>query len=163
MKESLKILLAEDDTNIALALKILLRRAFTGATITTACDGQEALELLQQHSYDLLLSDWNMPRLTGMELLLRIRANPYTSQLPFLMLTARTDVNCDKAFGQSGATDCINKPFDNDKLIEKVIKLLNAATSQTPSTAPALSVDAHQTDASPPDEGRSPHQTRPRH
>lgn len=124
MNNTVNILVAEDDLNIALALKVVLRRAISNAVITTVRDGREALELLQQDNYNLLLSDWNMPQITGLELLTMVRSNPRTEQLPFLMLTARNDVDCNKPLFTTGTTRCISKPFDNVELVEKVIELL---------------------------------------
>jgi len=115
------ILIAEDDANIALAVKTLLRKPTDGANITIVSDGQEALECLQQGDYDLLISDWNMPRLSGNELLAEVRANAATARLPFLMLSARSDVV--SSIG-AGVTDYIAKPFDNAELVALVVKLL---------------------------------------
>lgn len=129
MNDSPRILIAEDDAHIALAVKIILRRAIHGATITTARDGQEALERLQQEEYDLVLSDWNMPRLTGMELLKQVRCEPRTQQLPFLMLTARSDKDCGESTLANEITSCVSKPFDNDELIAKVVELLGASVT----------------------------------
>lgn len=130
MNNTVNILIAEDDLNIALALKVVLRRAISNAVITTARDGREALELLQQDNYNLLLSDWNMPQITGLELLTMVRSNPRTEQLPFLMLTARNDVDCNKPLFTTGTTRCINKPFDNVELVEKVVELLGDGFKQ---------------------------------
>jgi len=121
MTKQKNILIAEDDANIALAVKTLLRKPTDGANITIVSDGQEALECLQQGDYDLLISDWNMPRLSGNELLAEVRANAATARLPFLMLSARSDVV--SSIG-AGVTDYIAKPFDNAELVALVVKLL---------------------------------------
>jgi len=123
MTKQKNILIAEDDANIALAVKTLLRKPTNGANITIVADGQEALECLQQGHYDLLISDWNMPRLSGNELLVEVRANAATARLPFLMLSARSDV---VSSIKAGVTDYIAKPFDNAELIALVVKLLAA-------------------------------------
>lgn len=120
------ILIAEDDANIALAVKTLLRKPTNGANITIVSDGQEALEYLQQGDCDLLISDWNMPRLSGNELLAEVRANVATSQLPFLMLSARSDVASVVSPSGTGVTEFIAKPFDNAELVALVVKLLVA-------------------------------------
>lgn len=124
MTQQKNILIAEDDANIALAVKTLLRKPTNGANITTVTDGQEALEYLQQGNYDLLISDWNMPRLSGNELLAEVRANVATAQLPFLMLSARSDVADAVSSSGAGATEYIAKPFDNAELVALVVKLL---------------------------------------
>ena len=124
MTKQKNILIAEDDANIALAVKTVLRKPTNGANITIAFDGQEALECLQQGDYDLLISDWNMPRLTGQELLAEVRANTATAQLPFLMLTARPDVADVVSSPGAGVINYIAKPFDNAELVALVVKLL---------------------------------------
>lgn len=124
MDKQTNVLIAEDEANIALALKSIISKAETGAKITVAVDGQEALERLQTEKYDLVISDWNMPRMTGEELLSKVRANKNTEKLPFLMLTARTDVDSVKSALGLGVSDYIAKPFDNAKLAKKVINLL---------------------------------------
>lgn len=124
MTEPKRILIAEDDANIALAVKTILRKPTNGANITIVSDGQEALECLQQGEYDLLISDWNMPRLTGNELLAEVRANSATAQLPFLMLSARPDAADVMSSAGEGVTDYIAKPFENSELIEMVVRLL---------------------------------------
>lgn len=120
----LKLLIAEDDTNIALALQILLRRAISGVLVTMVRDGQEAIELLRDGDYALVISDWNMPHATGLELLSFVRSNPHTQRLPFLMLTARPDGGDFKEFANAEITGYIGKPFDNDEFIKKVRELL---------------------------------------
>ena len=122
MTKQKNILIAEDDANIALAVKTLLRKPTNGANITIVADGQEALECLQQGDYDLLISDWNMPRLSGNELLAEVRANAATAHLPFLMLSARSDAVSSMA---AGVTGYIAKPFDNAELVALVVKLLD--------------------------------------
>lgn len=123
MASPINILIAEDETNIALALKTIIQKA-TGAYITTVTDGRAALNALDNERFDLLISDWNMPQVTGIDLLSQVRANPRTAQLPFLMLTARADASSVRAALGSGVTDYIAKPFDKDKLIEKVQRFL---------------------------------------
>ncbi len=120
----MKLLIAEDDANIALALSVLLRRAISGALITIVCDGQEAIEHLRDGDYALVISDWNMPRVTGLELLAAVRSSQHTQQLPFLMLTARTDGASFMEPHNADVTGYIGKPFDNDDFINKVKQLL---------------------------------------
>jgi DNA-binding response OmpR family regulator len=126
MTKQKNILIAEDDAHIALALKMLVRKAVAGAQVTVVTDGRQALNQLKQDSYDLLISDWNMPELTGMELLTELRADDAMAALPFLMLTARTDLASVKEVLKAERADYIGKPFDNDEVIEKVVGLLAA-------------------------------------
>ncbi len=120
----LKILIAEDDANIALALTVLLRRTISNAVITTVNDGQQAMRCLCDDNYALVISDWNMPCITGLELLSFVRTTPQTQRLPFLMLTARIDVAGFSELSNDDITGHIGKPFDTDEFIRKVKQLL---------------------------------------
>ncbi len=124
MNKGLKILVVEDDANIALALTVLLRRAFSPVVVTCVSDGQQATVSLCESDYELIISDWNMPFMTGLELLSFVRTSPKIKQLPFLMLTARTDVGNYSEFSNAGITVCIGKPFDADEFVGKVKQLL---------------------------------------
>jgi len=124
MTKQQNILIAEDDAHIALALKLIVRKAVAGAQVTIVADGRQALEKMQQDSYDLLISDWNMPELTGIELLAELRADDSISDLPFLMLTARTDLASVKEVLKAERADYISKPFGNEEVIEKVLRLV---------------------------------------
>jgi two-component system chemotaxis response regulator CheY len=121
------ILIVEDDANISLALKIILHRALVRAEITMVRDGQAALGQLHGGGFDLVISDWNMPRVSGLELLTAIRSNTSTQRLPFLMLTARSDVGSYGDMLNNEFSDYISKPFDNDVFVEKVLTLLEVA------------------------------------
>lgn len=126
MTAPVNILIAEDEANIALALKTIVSKATNGGKVTMVGDGRQALTALQGGDFDLLISDWNMPNMTGLQLLSEVRANKRTEQLPFLMLTARADAGSVKAALVSGVTDYIAKPFDKHKLVDKVQRFLGA-------------------------------------
>ncbi len=132
-----RILIAEDDFAIALALKTIIRNNFD-CELTLAHNGQEAWEAIQKSTFDLVLSDWNMPQKTGCELLNEVRLNSTTQHLPFIMLTARADKNSVINAVKSGVTDYIHKPFNRAALIEKISHFLKledpaqAANDATP-------------------------------
>ena len=79
--------------------------------IITAGDGIEALHLLQQHQVSIIISDWMMPRMDGAEFCRRVRQNPLTSHIPFVMLTAKTDDDSKVKGMDVGADAYIEKPF----------------------------------------------------
>ena len=79
--------------------------------ILTAGDGIEALHLLQQHQISIIISDWMMPRMDGAEFCCRVRQNPLTSHIPFVMLTAKTDDDSKVEGMDVGADTYIEKPF----------------------------------------------------
>ncbi len=79
--------------------------------VITAGDGIEALHLLQQHEVSIIISDWMMPRMDGAEFCRRVRQNPLTSHIPFVMLTAKTDDDSKVEGMDVGADTYIEKPF----------------------------------------------------
>src|SRR5450432_2372294 len=85
--ERKKILVADDESHILHVVSLKLRNA--GFTVVTACDGQEALELAISEQPDLLITDYHMPQLSGLELCKRLKQDPQTAGIPAIMLTAR--------------------------------------------------------------------------
>ena len=90
-----------------------------------AGDGQEALEIVQKHTVDLIVSDLMMPVMDGMELSRRIKENLATSHIPFLMLTAlRSDVQEKRSF-EIGVDEYLCKPFDEEVLRLRIRNILS--------------------------------------
>ena len=79
--------------------------------VITASDGIEALERLSKHEVDIIISDWMMPRMDGAEFCRRVRLDPQTSHIPFVMLTAKTDDDSKIEGMDVGADTYIEKPF----------------------------------------------------
>jgi diguanylate cyclase (GGDEF)-like protein len=116
------ILVVDDDADIARFVEFNLR--LHGFDVLYARDGQEALEMIEQHRPDLAVVDLMMPRIDGLELTRRLRADPMTSALPVIMLTAK-GMTVDKVHGlTAGADDYLVKPFDNAELIARVSSTL---------------------------------------
>ena len=122
------ILVADDETHILHVVSLKLRNA--GFIVITARDGQEALELVQQNKPDLIITDYHMPQLSGLELCQRLKQDPATNGIPAIMLTARgyhlepTDTE------QSGILRMLSKPFSPRQLlttVEEVLGLSQAA------------------------------------
>ena len=84
--------------------------------VMTACDGLEALDLLGKHEVNIIISDWMMPRMDGAELCRRVRLDPATSHIPFVMLTAKTDDDSKVQGMDVGADTYIEKPFSVEYL-----------------------------------------------
>lgn len=117
-----KILLIEDDQS----LTELIRYNLTKADFTIHCesDGEEGLYALEEISPDLVLLDWMLPNLSGIEICRRIRRNKVTQNVPIIMLTARADEN-DRVRGlDTGADDYITKPFSPKELIARIKAIL---------------------------------------
>lgn len=112
------ILVVDDDTDIARFLEVNLR--LHGYTVLVAHDGQQALELVGQERPDLAVVDVRMPKLDGLELTRRLRADPMTTALPIILLTAKGQT-VDKVVGlTAGADDYLVKPFDTAELVARV-------------------------------------------
>ncbi|MEU4688614.1 response regulator [Actinoplanes sp. NPDC023714] len=112
------ILVVDDDQDIASFVEFNLK--VHGFEVIRARDGQEALELMEDHRPGLAVVDWMMPRMDGVELVRRLRAEPLTSALPVIMLTAKS-MTVDKVVGlTAGADDYLVKPFDTAELIARV-------------------------------------------
>lgn len=115
-----KVLVVEDDIGLAESIGDVLR--FEKHEVEMVSDGKEAVERLKFYSYDLLVLDWNVPEIEGVEVLRQYRVSGGTS--PALMLTAKKTI-ADKSEGFSaGADDYLTKPFDPQELIMRVRALL---------------------------------------
>jgi two-component system, chemotaxis family, chemotaxis protein CheY len=88
-------------------------------------DGEQAWNMLNDKSakYGLILSDWNMPKMNGYELLVKIRASEKFKKMPFIMITAEADTSQIKEAVNGGATDYMVKPFSAEHLKQKLDKI----------------------------------------
>lgn len=119
---STHILLIEDDLSLTELVKYNLEQA--GFDITTETDGEEGLLYAYDNAPDLILLDWMLPNLSGIEICRRLRRNNTTKNTPVIMLTARTEEN-DRIRGLDvGADDYITKPFSPRELIARIKAIL---------------------------------------
>jgi DNA-binding response OmpR family regulator len=110
------VLLIEDEPNIAEAMRFLLTRE--GFRVSHLADGHDVLDLVQRDRPDLLILDHMLPGMSGLEILQALRADPQTSELPVMMLTAR---GRDRALAErAGADRFISKPFSNADILAEV-------------------------------------------
>ena len=119
--------------------------------VATAHDGIEALDLLTKQPFDLIISDWMMPRMDGAEFCHQVRTNPLTSHIPFIMLTAKTDDQSKIEGMDTGADAYIEKPFSMKYLeacIRNIItirhKLIEKFSNEP--TAPVTEIASNPTD-----------------
>ncbi len=119
---SRKILIADDEAHILHVLSMKLRNA--GYDVITAVDGEEALELCQTEHPDLVITDFQMPLKSGLELCRQLHAQPATKNVPVMMLTAR-EFDIDRAeMADAGIAVILAKPFAPREVLEKVRQLL---------------------------------------
>src|SRR5271170_6543346 len=112
----MRVLVAEDDEGLRSVLERGLRES--GYAVDTACDGELALRYLDTYEYEVAILDWRMPKVSGLEVVQRLRRRG--SALPILMLTAR-DTPRDRVIGlDEGADDYLVKPFDFSELLARV-------------------------------------------
>lgn len=116
------ILIADDETHILNVVSLKLRNA--GYRVLTAGDGQEALELAQRERPDLLITDYHMPLLSGLELCRRLSQDPRTSGIPTIMLTARGYHLNEQETLQSGIRCMVSKPFSPRHLLLTVTEMM---------------------------------------
>ena len=102
------LLIVDDSEDMVEFLSSNFREKYN---VITAGDGIEALDLLQKHEVSIIISDWMMPRMEGSEFCRRVRQNPLTSHIPFVMLTAKTDDDSKVEGMDVGADTYIEKPF----------------------------------------------------
>jgi signal transduction histidine kinase/ligand-binding sensor domain-containing protein/DNA-binding response OmpR family regulator len=121
-KKKETILLAEDNSELRKYLETLLKQHYN---VVSVANGGEALEYLKKHhSVSLVLSDWEMPVIDGIELCKRIKQKSRFGTLPFILLTALTDLNNQKEGYFAGIDEFISKPFEPELLLLKISTLL---------------------------------------
>ena len=117
------ILVVDDEPNIVLSLEFLMKQA--GYEVSTADNGETALQLVEQSAPDLILLDVNMPHKSGYEVCEAVRANPHWRRIVIVMLTAKgRDIEREKGLAL-GADDYITKPFSTQEVVDKVNELLH--------------------------------------
>lgn len=112
------VLIVEDETDLVTLLEYNLGKE--GYDVLAAEDGEEGLFLARQHQPDVLLLDWMLPRLSGLDMCRQLRKDRETRDIPILMLTAKAE-ETDKVRGlDSGADDYIAKPFSPAELVARI-------------------------------------------
>jgi len=121
------VLVVDDATFIRDLVKKGLRDNLPGIQIEEAVNGRKAQQMLGRNPIDLILCDWEMPEMSGLELLQWCREQESLKGVPFIMVTSRGDKENVVQAIQAGVSDFIGKPFSNEQLITKVKKALQRA------------------------------------
>ncbi len=121
---STRILVVDDFSTMRRIVKnLLVDVGFPPTSIAEAADGAEAWKIMQSQYFDLVVTDWNMPGVTGIELLKMIRADEKTKTVPVLMVTAESKREQIIEAAQAGVNGYIIKPFTAETLKEKLGKI----------------------------------------
>ena len=120
-----RVLVVEDDPALAVMLRYNLEKL--GYQVDEAADGQEALLRIAESAPDIVLLDWMLPSLSGLEVCRQIRRRPQTRDMPVIMLTARMEEQDSIRGLNTGADDYITKPFSVEALSARMRALLRRA------------------------------------
>ncbi len=121
--KSMNILIVDDYKTMLRIIRNLLKQIEFN-NVEEASDGTEALMKLRGGQFGLVISDWNMQPMTGLELLQEVRADARLKQTPFIMITAESKAENVVAARQAGVSNYIVKPFNAETLKEKIEKVL---------------------------------------
>lgn len=121
-----KVLIVDDSPTIRQMVRMTLARAGGGYELVEAEDGAKALQKASAETFDLVLSDINMPTMTGIELLRSLRNLPQYKFTPFLLLTTESQAEKKQEGKAAGATGWIVKPFEPEQLLAVVAKTLRS-------------------------------------
>ncbi|MGG7600416.1 response regulator [Pseudomonas sp. WC1] len=118
------VLVVDDAPFIRDLVRKCLRNAFPGMVIEDAVNGRKAMAMLSKERFDLVLCDWEMPEMSGLELLTWCRQQEEMKAMQFIMVTSRGDKENVIQAIQAGVSDFVGKPFTNEQLLTKVKKSL---------------------------------------
>jgi len=121
----ISVLVVDDASFIRDLVKKCLRNYFPGIRTEDAINGKKAQAMLTKEAFDLVLCDWEMPEMSGLELLTWCREQDNLKTMPFIMVTSRGDKENVVQAIQAGVSGYVSKPFTNEQLLTKVKQALN--------------------------------------
>ena len=121
----ISVLVVDDASFIRDLVKKCLRNYFPGIRTEDAVNGKKAQAMLAREAFDLVLCDWEMPEMSGLELLTWCREQDNLKTMPFVMVTSRGDKENVVQAIQAGVSGYVSKPFTNEQLLTKVKQALN--------------------------------------
>ncbi|KTC10175.1 chemotaxis protein CheY [Pseudomonas marginalis ICMP 9505] len=119
------VLVVDDASFIRDLVKKCLRNYFPGIKLEDAVNGKKAQAILMRETFDLVLCDWEMPEMSGLELLTWCREQAHLKAMPFVMVTSRGDKENVVQAIQAGVSGYVSKPFTNEQLLSKVRQALH--------------------------------------
>ena len=123
MDKNINVLIVDDYRTMLRIIRNLLKQLDFN-NVDEAVDGQEALAKLRAGNFGLVISDWTMAPMTGLDLLKEVRADQRLQNMPFIMITAESKTENVVAAKQAGVSNYIVKPFNAETLREKIEKVL---------------------------------------
>lgn len=124
MDLKMKVLVVDDFATMRRIIKNVLKQ-IGFINILEADDGTAALGVLKENKVDLIISDWNMPKMSGLDLLKTVRKEEATKKVPFVMVTAEAQKDNVLQAVQAGVSNYIVKPFTADAVKEKLTKIFD--------------------------------------
>lgn len=137
MMNSQSVFLVVDDFEPMRKVTVNQLRSIGAANVLTASHGAEALRLLKAQRVDMVLSDWNMPTMNGLDLLKAMRAEDRFAAIPFIMITAEAERSQIREAIASGVTDLLLKPYTPARLRSQIDKAFQHGVRRKPASAPA--------------------------
>lgn len=123
MPEGVCILVVDDFSTMRRVIRRILRDMGL-ENVVEADNGKKAWDMLQDRKFDIVICDWNMPRMSGLDLLEKVRADASLADLPFMMVTAEGKKNFIQQATRKGVTGYITKPFSAEQLAGKLKGML---------------------------------------
>ncbi len=125
MSSALNILVVDDATFIRDLVKKAVRAQFPGFNVEEAADGLKAQSMMKARPFHVVLCDWEMPQMSGLEVLEWMRQDERYAKVPFMMITSRSEKSHIVKAVQAGVSDYIGKPFNNEQLGTKLARLIH--------------------------------------
>ena len=126
LNKNMRVFIVDDYNTMLRILRNLLRQLEINQ-VEEATDGETAFDAMMRNPPELIISDWNMAPMTGLELLRKVRAEPKLRHIPFIMVTAESKTENVIAAKQAGVSNYIVKPFNAETLRAKIASVTNVA------------------------------------
>jgi CheY-like chemotaxis protein len=146
--QALNILVVDDANFIRDLVKKAVKAQFPAAKVEDAADGLKAQSMMKSGTYHVILCDWEMPNMSGLEVLQWMRSDERYAKIPFMMITSRSEKSHIIKAVEAGASDYIGKPFSNEQLGTKLARLIYKFYKTSPTQTARQAQQASATNAS---------------